>query len=507
MVHTLTLIALGLSALVLAYTGSRAGKGRAALLSALAPFFGTAVVVLLIGTLLTLPTSKPWSPGQTLGPGLLLGGLALLATVLIAAPPGELAPAIAAPTAGVAVILLLYPRQPLDALGGFMLGMITAGLLLDLGLRSAGDEHAGPERAAALEGSVLYGVTLAAMTFLATYHRTPTGVREWQSLPLLFGATLGIALLGGSTFRRGAAGSGAAAVIAPTVVMAVVIGTRLNGTPHFWHVSLIGMALFAVLGWIETGRTGGPDAARPYRSGSDLLTPLLVLGGAAIAFRWLHGYGIALLLLAGFGATGLFPPAARSGRRELLPAAFGFGVLVLLYRLYAERVGYTRGLEPDFLYYYAALILGAGLIPGLMQLLPDVERPPAGVLPRLLRTGLVGILAALAPLAVWLLFGERSQAALLVGLAIGVGLQLTSDAGPRAAAGRMLGIGAALSALQLTRLLGDFGTRTRAERVTSLLVVGLLLALWLGAVMLLERRRSRLRAGGAPAAASGERSL
>src|SRR5947207_9391913 len=75
-------IVVGVSAAVLAFALVRARRGAAGALWAvpagLGPFFGAAAVCLVIGALLTLPTRKPWSPGQTLAPGLLLGGFAVL---------------------------------------------------------------------------------------------------------------------------------------------------------------------------------------------------------------------------------------------------------------------------------------------------------------------------------------------------------------------------------------------------------------------------------------------
>src|SRR5262249_50876024 len=82
MAVTLVRIVVGVSALVLVYALLRARRGGAgapwALPAGLGPFFGAAAAGLVIGALLTLPTRTPWSPGQTLAPGLLLGGFGVL---------------------------------------------------------------------------------------------------------------------------------------------------------------------------------------------------------------------------------------------------------------------------------------------------------------------------------------------------------------------------------------------------------------------------------------------
>jgi hypothetical protein len=370
-----------------------------------------------------------------------------------------------------------------------MLGAVTAGVILGGGLSGLPEDAAPRERAGSVGFAVLSAAALAATTYLATFHRGPTGVREWQALPVLLAAVIAVALLGCSLLQReGSSGpAAAAALILPPALIALAVAFKLNGTPHFWQVVLLGLGVFAVAGWLGKASEPAANSHAAPRLDTGLLAALLVLGGAAIAFRWLHGYGVGLLLLAGLAAAGLFPAGASA---SALRGALGFGVLVLLYRVFTERTGYSKGLELDFIYYYVALIFGALLAPLLLQLSAGADRPEP--VARLLRLGLMGALAALVPLMVWLLFGERAQAALVVGLAIGAVYLLargTDIAG--AEMGRTLSLGAALSAVQLTHLLGDAGDKTRMQRIIILAVIGAVLAVWLGAVTLLDQRRSR----------------
>ena len=485
MSSVLPLIALGLSALVLLYAAMRGGKGRAGLPPEQKPYVLATLAVLILAALLTLPTGKPWSPGQTLWPGLLLGGAAVLAASFLATP----ASAVTAATIGVGVLLLFYARYALDPLAGFMLGAVTAGVLVGGGCAVARDEGNPRERAGAVEFAVLACVAVAAATYLATHHRGPTGLREWQALPALLASVVAIALLGGELLQRDRRGglAAAGAVILPPVLIALAVAYRLHGTAPFWQVAVLGLALFAVTGWLGRSRAELPGSPAAVGVDTGLLSALLVLGGAALAFRWLHGYGIGLLLVAGLAAAGLSASATSSAA---LRGSLGVGVLVLLYRVYTERTGFSKGLELDFIYYYVALIFGALFAPLLLQLLPSASADRAETTPRLLRLGLMGALAASVPLGVWLLFGERAQAALVVGLAIGAVYQLARGTDDLAAGlGRTLAIGAALSAMQLTNILGDAGDKTRGERIVILMVVGVLLAIWLGAVILLEQRR------------------
>src|SRR5262249_28645271 len=177
--------------------GLRAGGGGAgapwALPAGLGPFFGAAAAGLVIGALLTLPTRTPWSPGQTLAPGLLLGGFGVLLAGGWLRPGrfdpdstegGFLAAAgqVAAGALGIGILLLVYPDRILDALMGFGLGALAAGLFLAGAARRGPESIEALEVAAAAEQAALAAVALATATYLATLHRAPSGLREWEPL-------------------------------------------------------------------------------------------------------------------------------------------------------------------------------------------------------------------------------------------------------------------------------------------------------------------------------------
>jgi hypothetical protein len=356
-------------------------------------------------------------------------------------------------------------------------------------------------------------VALAAATYLATFHRSAAGLREWQPLPTLLLATLAAALTGRAALPAGR-GAGwpatLATVLLPLLVISWLIGHRLGGSPAFFTVLLVGLAVFGFVAWLGIAEGSGADATprQPVlRADLGLVTSLLVLGGAVVAFRELRGYGIGLLTLAGFVLIAVIPrsanavgEAALAGQR-LLKGAVTLGLLATLYRVYVESNEYGKGFQPEFEYYYVALVLGA-LVPQLLAGGAGWTRGAAadgGPWPRLLATGLRGAVAVLAPLAVWLLVGERPQAGFLVGLAVGVALLLgsagrtTVDAAS-AREGRLrnlLALAMACSAMQFTSLLQPLALRTRGDRIAILAALAVAAVAWAAVALWLDPRGRR----------------
>ncbi|MBI3909368.1 MAG: hypothetical protein HY320_00355 [Armatimonadetes bacterium] len=539
MTHVLSWVALGLSGLALGYALLHAAWAKRGPGASVKPFLISPALILVLGALLTLPTRPPWSPGQTLAPGLLLGGGAVLLAALLGRPQAfseraqdgsarfvAASAQVAAATLGIGVLLVIYPHRILDALGGYGLGAVTSGLLIAGGLRLATEDREAAEMAAAAERTTLAAITLAATTYLATDHRSVEGVREWQPLPSLLMAALAVGLAGRASLARARGPAWVhtlAAVFVPLVLIAWLAGYRLHGTPGFFRVALTGLAVYALIAWLgstSSAPAGAPARERGLHLRADLgiLASLLMLGGGALAFRDLHGYGVGLAVLAGIAvATALSAHAENKDEAARSPAslqgAITLGLLLVLYRVFAERYDYRRGVEPDFFYYYAALILGA-LLPAFLgdsvrrwmhaSAVPEPARPVSS----LLRIGLAGAGAALAPLALWLLVGERPQAAFLVGLAVGAGFLLASDgaalqaeaAGSPDVVGiliRLLSVGMALSAIQFTHLLAPLALRTRGERIGILAAIAAIALAWIAATAWRERR-----AGARPAVES-----
>lgn len=492
MAQILPWVALILSALVLGFGAVRGSRPKG---GGLLPFAAAGAGVVLVAILATLPKSPPWTPTQGMWPGLLLGGLA----VLIAAALGErlaseadraLAGAVemAAPTAALSVLLLAYvPLRSVivDTLGGFVIGALAVGILLAARPLAEGEERAS-------SGAVLPAVALAVATNLALWHQGPAGAREWLHLPVLFGATVTAGLTLRAAVGRTNAWAGLAAALLPPAVMAWLIAYNLKGTPPFFTTVLLSLALFGVLAWL--GRSEAGEAPR-FRADTGLLGSLLVLGGAALAFRGLFGYGIALAALTGLVVARLCAGEAAA----FVERAAVLALLLAVYRVYTEINAYTSGFQPDFLYYYASLVAGA-LLPALLAGSVFRWAPAEGALVSIpgavVRAGLVGASAVLAPLLLWVLVGERPQAAFLVGLPVGAGFLLSRHVTGGRPAGELrladlAALAAGWSAVQFTYLLTPLGLTSRPQRVVLLVAIGVVVLAVIGITAAMERRAPR----------------
>lgn len=507
MAQILPWVALVLSVLVLAYTATRgSGSGRALL----HPFAGVAGALVLLGVLSTLPAGGVWSNGQAIWPGLALGGAGVIVAAFLTArltpdSRGVLGAAaqIAGPAAGLALIVALYPslrHGVVYTYGGFVIGALAAGMvLIGAALTASRDE----ETAADCTGAALPAVALAMSTLLATLHEPgPSGVREWMALPALLAATAAAAM----TVRGALPGRSVllslAVVVIPVGIMAALIAFRMSGTPAFLKATLVGLGIFLLVAWL-----GQLDSAERPPLGADtgLLAALLVLGGGALAFREFHGYGLAIAALCGTFVAPLLGPDSRSTAGALALRGVVLMLLLAVYRIFTELNSYTSGFQPDFLYFYVALVAGA-LLPALLA--GSAFRWTAGSSDRtcvggaVVRVGLVGVGAVLAPLIIWVLVGERPQAALLVGLAVGAGFLLSRQvAGQRSAAELslvgMASLAAAWSAVQFTSRLKPLALASRIQRIELLVAIGVIALIIIGVTAALESRRPLPASSGA----------
>ena len=497
-------------------------------------FPGSALVVLLAAAASTLPWQHvPWSRGAALWPGILLGGASVLLVTWLGHAGGTAEDEqpdrawnavieAATPALGIGVLLLALPMTPphpphiLDALGGFGIGALVAGLLSGIGPVLTGLRGAVIGSA---ERSTLLAIALACSTYLAALHHTPTLVREWEPLPALLTAATAVLLAVRATLAGGRRPwlMAVGIVWAPLLILAAVIAYRLHGTPALLPAVAVGVVVTALIAWREALDQETPESATsafralPRSGGSGLLGAFLILGAAALAFHDLHGYGISLFALtAALVWIALPDPRAVGGLAgaSLVPGGVALALSIVLYRVFQQKVVVQESFRPEEIYYYCSLIAGALLPLGLAGL--AVDRPvlsdgPATIRPAasaLLRVGLVGLGAALAPLVVWLLVGERAQSAFVMGLAIAAALTMrplrAGDPVIEPIMARLLTLCSAVTAIQLTALVEPLGDLTRRQRIEILAALAGVVLLILALAVFLERRRSQIPSGGAP---------
>jgi hypothetical protein len=180
-------------------------------------------------------------------------------------------------------------------------------------------------------------------------------------------------------------------------------------------------------------------------------------------------------------------------------------LLMALYRVFQQKMVLQESFRPEDIYYYCSLIIGALLPLGLAGLATDrsvlpgnseIARPGVSAL---LRVALVGLAAALAPLVVWLLVGERAQSAFVMGLVVAAALTMrplrTGDPVMEPVLARLLTLCSAVTAIQLTALVEPLGDLTRRQRIEILAGLAGVVLLILAIAVFFERRCRRLPPG------------
>jgi hypothetical protein len=444
MATTLAAVTVGAAVLGLVYANlsppdeASLTRRRMLLTGEFRPVLLFAAVSAVVLFLLSLPAVKPFSPGLTLGWGMLLGGLLGLYALYEAGgsstEDGSAARAVgvlSAAALGPGAVLLIfhgYPNQALMgcAVGAVLVAAIGWAVLQPLVARPAGEGDdplawcQGVEVFALATVAICAGCNLGIDHFPRAYPGHFAG--GYWSFPALAtaAAALTVALvtgLGGSGAKLGpllrALAPGAA-----VVVLTGALGARL--LPKLdWDLPLYGLLAFGFI--LVTLAHSADGDANPRPVALTFGAVLLVLAVVAVAFRRLHGYGEALALAAGL------PVAAVAYLRRGRPAvgsAVGIGaasilLLMLLNRLYVERSVSTWALDFQQHYDMLAVVLGIGACFALMAFAArGIEQAGRGASAVALvpRTVFLGLAVAVVPLALAALWGAKAIGAFLIGL-------------------------------------------------------------------------------------------
>jgi len=535
----ITLIAsvLGLLFGFLSRRGVRAGKPAVispALVSVWAAL--TAIVIFL----LALPNSQPFSPGLRLGWGVLIGALLGIIAVLRSVDRDEdgMAHAVemlSLSAFGPALILIVFRGYPNEVLIGLALGAVVAafgaGALLRpvLAIREGGGQ-------ALVHGAELFALAVAAITAgtrlaidhfprnmpldfyanrWAVFSSTETAGGYWAFPALAVAvAALVMALIPRDVHEKARRwlplGIGAAGALA-VVVLAGIMGAKL--LPELtWRPLLYGLVAFGLIsaGLIYQEREESETPARPL--GLAFGAVIFTLAVLIIAFRGeMHGYGEALVLLVGLPIMAAHYLAAK---RDPLAASLGtgaltIGLLLVLFRLFLERMDNPWALTFQQHYNLVAALLGASATFGLLaftgrtmeRLLADPRRGRFSLLAS--RAVLLAFFIGIVPPALAILWGEQAVSAFLAGLIVSqAGWMLLAAwtvgkerAAALAAIPQLPFLLAALVAVQLTHPV--FGLElTIAVKLVVAVTITVILMVWVAVDGLLR--------GKAPAAPAGE---
>ncbi len=435
--------------------------------------------------LVAAPALQAWGRGFAAGGiAALLAGLAARRSIdpadRLRAPAGAAAISSAA-VAAVAAAVLWMASAILDALAGIGAGWVVVSLVLYAGTRPGSMRGARASSDSSF-WTVALGVgfvTTLSATVALGHFREAAGAQTtpWVASALVTGALVPVVLLIAGAVGRVAGGRGTARsvslVVLACVLMAVVaamVGTRTLHEPRFLAAAGIGLLLPLILTWLIA--EGERSSAAPVTGDLPLhgaLAALVALGSGIAAFYALAGYGVGIMLTAGWLPLGLLigwgliAPAPRSGDR--LMQLFLFGVLLLLYRLFVQRFQEDIGAAALTDHFAILSILVGAIMPSLLAGLlrgssPEGSESAAVGLVRL-ALALTGAVAFGATLLV--LWGAKAGLGLLGGLMLGV--VISGGGSP----GALLALAMALPLMQWSHALLTIASQTRAEKVRVLI--------------------------------------
>jgi hypothetical protein len=375
------------------------------------------ILLAAVALALSLPSKHPFSPGNEMAYGVLLGiGAAVLALVALrlSRPTEEHKSQVAAAAGlgGIALILVavtesVFAGDPAYALAGAAAAVLLV-LMPSLWLRR-GDEDAGWQ----MEFLGLAVVALAFAALLAIYRYDTHVLRPYWALPAvalaagLLGAVVGVFCLGSARGHRWAT-----FVIALAVALGIWYGgAYLLGRVYGLEVPRE-LTIALGMGWLVFGLASIELGGSSDRLAIRLAVPLLAVVLFAIGFNLGGAYGVSLSLAGGM-SLGL-PLAAWPTRREraspLLWLAAS-GVLYLAYRLFIESFAseFRAYIRLDIARHYVLVGLAAGIVWAAAAWLQRSRRWAAAA---------QWLTLAALPVVLFLVFGHQALLGLVVGLLI-----------------------------------------------------------------------------------------
>ena len=389
------------------------------------------------------------------------------------------------------LVYILFPHEPVNALIGFAIGAIMAAILQG-GLLSS------TNAAVRVEDWAIFSITLAAAIVFSVMHFEDAQYKNWWSIPILLATSVllasyvSIELTTNSSLRDKPGRSYPIGVLISAIIVAgltALYSWKIVGTMQLLGVVAVGLVIGAAIGWLAAS-IQTPES----RTQASALCVVLLVALPTASFKLWGGLGVALGLLAAW--TVLVPVLCEQGSeqalglvRHLLRLALCLGLAMLLYRLFTvQYAGELRRIGLQTHYTFIGALLGI-VLPFVIVDWATTLRGPASTIFRLLFTGIV---AAAAPLAVFLLWQTTAVLGFVFGLTAALAFTMLSRRSERDDIFPigLLAIGAQLVAIQFIAPLME-ADMVRLTRVYVL--VGLLIATiaWICATTQINKRTSR----------------
>ncbi len=340
-----------------------------------------AVVLWGIGML----TRVPFSPGQGLAFGFLIGGVTGAIAILLSFRLGEVTRERQSIRSGrlgalssiffalfsVSLAYSLFTSNPWESLMGFAMGAAMAAIL-----------HMYMQRAASAVLSIrtetwaLFAITIAAGILLAMRHYDMTQQRMWWPLPILIATSLvvadyiGIELASLGSLREKPGKSFFIAALAAAVLVAGLAAIYSFSIFHAWElleVVAVGLVIGGVICWLMSVTAEGASGADGLEAGAGCV--LLIVAFVTVAFKLWAGLGIALGMLGvwavaipGLGARRSETEGSSGALVDRLSWPLVFGLLVVLFKLFTENYHHDlRVTDIQVHYTFVGALLGATL--------------------------------------------------------------------------------------------------------------------------------------------------
>ena len=476
------------------------------------------VCATLIATLVlwsvAMLSRTPFSPGQGLAFGFLIGGVTGAAAILLSFRLSRVTAIqesirssrlatlsnIFLALFSVSIAYSLFASNPWEPLMGFAMGAAMAAILHSYMQRTTLSELA-----ISTETWALFSITIAAGVLLAMRHFDLTTQRMWWPVPILIAASLavadyiGIELASLGSLRDKPGKSLFVAGLIATVLVGGLTAIYSFSIFHAWEllevvgVGLIIGGVICLLLWTLARASGAADG---LEAGAACV--LMVVAFVTVAFKLWAGLGIGLGLLGiwaiaipGLAGTRRISDDERASFANSLSLPLIFGLVVLLFKLFLENYHHDlRMTDIQTHYTFIGALLGATLpflfCAGLIRL------RNARATKLIIGVGMMGVAAAAAPLLLLVLWGIKAALGFSFGLTAAMAFMTyarLANGDDRYSAG-LLAVASQLTAIQFVGPIMAL-EMTRGIRIIVLTVAVVALVIWLGLGALFAARENR----------------
>ena len=412
---------------------------------------GLTFILTIVFWAIAMQRGAPFSTGQTLGWGFLIGGLTGTAAILLSSRLGSaegprpmaVHSILFLALFGASLTYLIFNGYPQPAMIGFAIGSVMAGILAYYSIEESAD---------LIQSWALFGVALSAGVVLAVEHFNQLENRYFWPLPILLGTIILIASFTAVELsqigRLRRASALISAIGAPILV--IILCWRLTGL-FDWQllaVAAVGIAIAGLVRWLDSQKANPAVSA------------LLVIAFLVAAFKLWAGLGIALGLLAMWSVV---------SENKKSMQVISLGLAFLLVKLFTEK--YSSALRATDLQVHYSLI-GAALgivIPFLLGSSLKERRSIAVI-------ALIGLAMAISPIVLYLVWETKAVFGYLFGLSAAMILQMLVNEERRSIG--LLVIGAELTTIQfMSSLLLLELARTQRVWILGIVIVAGAIAL------------------------------